>query len=106
MSDEVRPTTEDSIDFLKIDGVDTLELTRWLEEKRAENIRKVYVSFNVKIIKDDRHGMGLLFSGVREETPQETKDREAKEQASRKAVEEAELKEFLRLKKIYGKKDE
>ena len=49
-------------------------------------------------------GKSLWLVGVREETDKEYKDRLDKEEFSQKAIEEAELKEYLRLKKKYDKR--
>ena len=50
-------------------------------------------------------GEGELFLvGKRSENEEETKLREAKESISRKNIENAELKEYMRLHKKYGKK--
>jgi hypothetical protein len=55
--------------------------------------------------KDNKLGWALFFEGEREESKTETATREANEAATRKRVEDAELKEYLRLHKKYGKKN-
>ena len=81
------------------------ELVEKLEDLVAKNTHKAYDKFHVTMVKDDKLGVALFFEGEREETKEETVKREAYEAAKKKRIEDQELKEYLRLKKKYGKKD-
>lgn len=104
MSD--KPTTKDQIAPLLAEGdtVEYQELIDKLNELFGKNAHKVYDKFNVSMVKDPKLGIALVFEGEREETKLETTQREAEEDSKRKRVEAAELKEYLRLHKKYGKK--
>jgi len=105
MSD--KPRKRDQIDVLMTEG-DSMEykdLIEKLEELNGLNAHKVYDSFHATMVKDPQNGWALLFEGDREEDNAETAKREAEETAKKKRVRDAELKEYLRLKKIYGKKE-
>ena len=116
MADEKKHTVKEQIDVLMYSHdaaerpitttIDLKQFTDKLEDLRAKNAYKAFVSFAIELVKDKELGWGVLFVGEREETKEETAKREAMESAKRKTVEEAELKEFLRLKRKYGKKDE
>jgi len=86
------------------DTVEYKELIEKLEELFGRNAHKVYDTFNVTMIKDQKLGIALVFEGEREESKEETAYREAEEGAKKKRVEDAELKEYLRLHKKYGRK--
>lgn len=110
MSDK-KPTTRDQIDVLLETGSSgepiTLEykdLIEKLNDLHGQNAHKVYDSFHATLVKDDKLGLALLFEGEREESKEETTAREAQEKATRKRIEDAELKEYLRLRGKYGKK--
>lgn len=105
MSDD-KPKTTDQIAPLLAEGdtVEYKELIEKLEELFGQNSHKVYDVFNVSMVKDKKLGIALVFEGERDESKDETKLREAKEAATKKRVETAELKEYMRLKKKYGKK--
>lgn len=106
MSD-AKPKTNDRIAPLLAEGdtVEYKELIDKLEELYGKNAHKVYDKFNVSLVKDAKLGWALVFDGEREETKDETAIREAREAAERKRVQDAELKQYLRLHKVYGKKD-
>lgn len=105
MSDK-KHTTVDKINVLLSDDspMEYQDLIDKLQDLFGKNSHKVYDKFTVSIEKDDKIGMALIFNGEREETKQETAMREAKEKAAQKKVEQAELKEYMRLHKKYGKK--
>lgn len=101
------PMTTDRIDVLMAEGDSLLydDLVDKINDLYGHNAHKIYESFKVTLVKDAKLGWALVFDGEREETKQETAEREATEAAIRKRVEAAELKEYLRLKKKYGKKE-
>jgi len=106
MSDE-KKTRWDKIDVLMAEG-DSLpreDLVDKINDLFNQNAHKVYDSFHVTLVKDAKIGWALLFEGEREESKEETAAREANDKATRKRVEDAELKEYLRLNKKYGKKN-
>lgn len=76
-----------------------------LEELKRKHTTSVYSEFEVTAAHKGGAGV-LLLHGKRDETDEERKVREAREGAERRNIEQAELKEYLRLKKKYGKKDE
>ena len=84
-------------------SIDYRQFIERIEELHAQNSHRPFVSFCVELVKDDKLGWGVLFSGEREELKEETAKREAIEAAKQKALEEAELKDYLRLKRKYGK---
>ena len=107
MSDNKR-MTEDIINVIMVENT-PMEYTAIIDkvnELHGLNAHKVYTKFNVKLAKDDKAGWALLFVGEREESAEETTIRTAKEAAIKKRVEEAELQQYLKLHKKYGKKSE
>lgn len=105
MSDD-KPMTTDRIAPLLAEG-DTVgykELIEKLEDLFNKNTHKMYDTFHVSMVKDQKLGIALVFEGKREETKEETYRRETNEFATKKRIEDAELKEYLRLHKKYGKK--
>jgi hypothetical protein len=111
MADEKKHTVQEKIEVLMASAgeavyVDHKEFIAKVEELYAKNAYRSFVSFSIELIKDEKAGWGLLFVGDREETKEETAKREAMEAAKRKSVEDAELKQYIQLKKKYGKKDE
>lgn len=95
--------SEDLMPLLKLG--DSKEVKLFLEELDAmykQRCHLAYNSFNVSLAtKDDK--VVLKFVGIRKESSDETKKRVAIEEDKQKRVEDAELKEYLRLKKKYGK---
>lgn len=75
-----------------------------LNELYEQNMHKSFVSFCVELVKDSDLGWGLLFSGQREETKEEADKREAIETAKKKALEDSELQQYIKLHKKYGRK--
>jgi hypothetical protein len=67
-------------------------------------MHKDYEKYYITIIKEKESTI-LAFEGARKETEEEKATREAMETLKRKKIEEAELKEYLRLHKKYGKKE-
>lgn len=106
MSDE-KKTTRDQIDVLMVEGGSSSreDLVNKIEDLFNQNAHKVYDSFHITLVKDAKVGWALLFEGEREESKEETTAREANDKATRKRVEDAELKEYLRLHRKYGKKN-
>lgn len=87
-------------------SVEYKELVDKINELYGRNAHKAYETYHVSFENNKTiGGWALLFTGEREEDNQERVEREAKEAATKKRVQEAELKEYLRLHKIYGKKD-
>ena len=84
-------------------SIDHKQFIERLNDLYAKNLHRPFVSFCIELVKDNELGQGLLFSGEREEDKEETAKREAAEAAKHKALEDSELREYLRLKKIYGK---
>lgn len=103
MSDEKQMVTDHVEVLLADNGNMEYELFMdTLNDMRSRNSHKSYSKFFVSLNKDDS-GYALLLDGEREETSEEFAVRKAGEERSRKNVEAAELKEYLRLKKKYGK---
>lgn len=61
-----------------------------------------YDSFELSLVKEKSH-VAVVVSGSRQETDQEYTDRSKEEKLLEKRTNDAELKEYLRLKKKYGK---
>ncbi len=101
-----KPMTTDRIDVLMVEGAkenyDTV--VDKITQLYNHNMHKAYEKFKVSMVKDAKLGWALIFEGEREENKTETAEREAKEFATRKRLEDAELKEYLKLHKKYGKK--
>lgn len=113
MSDETKHTVDEKIAVLlagSSDGkpvvVEYKEFVAKVEELYKLNSIKAYDRFNVAFVKDTQAGWGVLFTGTRDETKDETAQREAVEAAKKKQLQSAELKEYLRLHKLYGKKQD
>ena len=110
MSDEIKHTIDEKIAVLlagSSDGkpvvIEYREFIGKVEELHKQHSIKAYDRFNVAFVKDTQAGWGVLFTGTRDETKDETEHREAVEAAKRKQLEAAELKQYLALKKKYGK---
>jgi len=107
MSEDKKPTVDEHIDVILIEG-ESLEREEFLDKVNDmynKNMHKAFDKYAVKLIRTKEFGWTLFFDGTRDETKDETAIREADEKVRRKTVEAAELKEYLRLKKKYGKKD-
>ncbi|MFA5024183.1 MAG: hypothetical protein WC523_04465 [Patescibacteria group bacterium] len=109
MTDEIKRTVDDKIEVILAGNDDkayTIEYKTFvdkMEELYKLNSFKAYDKFNISLLKDEKLGWGLIFTGTREESVQEKAQREGIEGAKRKQLEAAELKEYLRLHKKYGK---
>jgi hypothetical protein len=112
MADIKKYTVDDQIEVLmtgienQANVVEYKEFAEKVEEIYKHNVHKAYEKFNISLVKDKALGWGLIFSGTREETKDETAARETLEASRKKQIEDAELKEYLRLKKKFGKKEE
>ena len=111
MSDETKHTVDEKIAILMASKagepvvVEYKEFVGRVEELYKQNSVKAYDQFNVAFIKDRDAGWGVVFTGTRNETTEETAQREVLEAAKKKQLQAAELKEYLRLHKLYGKQN-
>ena len=109
MPDEKKHTVDEKIAVLMVSNDDKSNVIEYrtfidkVEDLFKQNSFKAYDKFNVTLAKDKDFGYGLLFTGTRNETKEEQTQREGAEGARRKQLEDAELKEYLRLHKKYGK---
>lgn len=104
---EVQKVSED-IEVLAAEGEEKSTIDDFIEklqELKAKHSASVYSDLNVYAVQKKGAGV-LLLSGERDETDVERQEREQRETMERQRVEQAELKEYLRLKKKYGKKSE
>ena len=108
MTEEKKNTIDDHIDVLLTEGqsMGHQELVDKIDDLYKQNMHKAYDKYAVNLIRTKDFGWTLFFDGTRNETKEETEKREKEGGIRRKQIEEAELKEYLRLKKKYGKKDE
>lgn len=112
MSDEKKYTVDDKIAVVmagnddKANIIEYKEFVQKIEDMYRQNVIKPYEKFKIGLVKDTQLGWGLLFLGERNETKEETAQREASEVAKKKQIETAELREYLRLHKKYGKKND
>lgn len=108
MSEDKKVVSE-KIDVLLLEGdkpINYQEFIDRLDELYKQHSHLSYEDYELRLERSkDLNGWALLFNGNRLETNEEQKLRVAQESAKRKTVEQAELKEYLRLKKKYGKKD-
>jgi hypothetical protein len=109
MSEDNKMVSE-KIDVLFLEGDKPMEYQKFidkLDELYKRNVHLSYETFEINMtrVKELNNGMAMLFNGNRPETKDEKKAREAGESAKRKIIEEAELKEYMRLHKKYGKKN-
>jgi len=81
------------------------EFTELLDELRIKYQTSVYKTFTVTATHQKGAGV-LLLNGSRDETAEELADRTEREEIERRTIDAAELKEYLRLKKKYGKREE
>lgn len=105
--ENTKPMVDDRIDVLATEG-ETFTREEFLDKLTDlynQNMHKAYEDYSVSMIRTKEFGWSLFFMGRREETKEETAKREAIEGAKQKTIEAAELKEYLRLHKKYGKKD-
>ena len=107
MSEDKKSTVNEHIDVLLIEGekLEREEFTDKLDNMYKQNMHKAYDKYDVSLIRTKEFGWTLYFDGTRNETSEETQLREASEAVRRKEIEAVELKEYLRLKKKYGKKN-
>ena len=108
MTEEKKHTVNEHIDVILSEGesMSREDFADKIEDLYKQNMHKAYDSYSIELVRHKQVGWTLFFNGTREETKQETTKREAEEAAKRKQIEAAELKEYLRLKKKYGKKEE
>jgi hypothetical protein len=106
MSEDNKVMVKEVIDIMMIEGeyMDRESFNDKLTDLFNKNMHKAYEKFGVSLHRTKQFGWSLVFMGEREENSSEKKAREAKEIAHKKQVEAAELKEYLRLHKKYGKK--
>ena len=76
-----------------------------VQEIHTKNKYGRYEAFEL-VLETDKTKSALVLKGSRPETAEETTKREVADKAKQKRIEEAELKEYLRLKSKYAKKDE
>ena len=81
------------------------ELVNRISETKQKYQHLVYDNFKVGLVKNGTD-FQLAFYGVRKENAEELKARVDKEELVKKNVDEAELKEFLRLRKKFDKAKE
>lgn len=84
---------------------DVREFAKELEADYEQRKHQNYDRFSVVLGLEDGKPV-LKFVGYRKENPDETKKRVAIEEEKQKKVEDAELQQYLRLQKKYGKKGE
>lgn len=104
---EVKKISED-IEVIAAEGEESVTLEEFIEklqELKDKHVTSPYSELNVYAVQKKGAGV-LLLSGERDETDVERQEREQRETLERQRVEQAELKEYLRLKKKYGKKSE
>ena len=112
MADVKKYTVDDKIEVLMTGIENQANVTEYkeflekIDEVYKRNAHKAYDKFNLALVKDKELGWGLILTGTREETKDETAAREMLEGARKKQIEGAELKEYLRLHKKYGKKEQ
>ena len=107
MSDEVKKI-RDTIEPIMAEGGETKTLDEFIDELvelKSKHASSVYGDLEVAAVQKAGAGIVLLY-GVRDESAEELKVRENREAGERTNIEQAELKEYLRLKKKYGKKGE
>lgn len=107
VENEVRQVS-DELEALSAVNTEPEELDAFLErigEFKARHSTSAYNKFQVKSVNKKGETV-FLIEGLRDETEQECGEREAREAQEKQRVEQAELKEYLRLKKKYGKKGE
>ena len=80
------------------------ELVEKIEDLYNKNMHLPYEEYAVSMTKIKNVGWALVFNGKRPETKKETAKREAGELASKKLIDAEQLKLYLKLNKIYGKK--
>ena len=110
MSEDIKHTVDEKIEVLiaaSNDGkpvvIEYKAFVEKVEEIYKRNAIKAYNKFNVSFVKDTQAGWGVLFTGTRDETPEEKAIREATDAAKKKQLEAAELQQYLKLHKKYGK---
>lgn len=104
---EVKKVNED-VEVLAAEGEEKISLDDFIErlqEMKTKYTASPYTEFSVYAVQKKGAGV-LLLSGSRDETNSEREEREQRETLERQRIEQAELKEYLRLKKKYGKKSE
>jgi hypothetical protein len=104
MADEKKMISE-KVEVLLSEG-ESMDYQTFLDKIQDVHTRNQYRSFekfSIKLEKTKELGWLVCFDGDRPETPEEKAKRESEDGIRRRQVEEAELKEFLRLKKKYGK---
>ena len=87
-----------------LEDKEVMALDEFIEKAKgiANKVSHRYDEFSIAIERG-KINTACIISGVRDETDNEGKERGEKEEAELKRSQEAELKEWLRLNKIYGK---
>ena len=104
MSDDIKKVSEIVEVLMSEKG--SVEYQQFIDNLAAiynQNSHKAFDKFYIKLEKNKEIGYMLYLCGERNEIAEEKKERELKEEVHRKGIEEAELKEYLRLKRKFGK---
>lgn len=111
MSEEISKEPQDVNEELEVviaTGDQALALEDFVskvEEIKKQNAHRAYEKLSVSMITKNSAAV-LMVSGVRKENQKELDERVMKEQVKKKNLEEAELKEYIRLKKKFDKKSQ
>lgn len=92
--------------MLEDESMDVDELFKKIDTIKEKTFHKSFNSYDLSIVRIKNHGWTLVCRGIREETEEERAEREAAEKAKEKVIYDAELKEYLRLKRKFGKQKE
>ena len=109
MSDEVNKEPQEVSEDLEVivatgdKAIDIDDFTSKVDEIKRKNAHKAYDKLSINMLTKSGAAV-LMLSGVRKENQQELDERVQRDQVKKKNFEEAELKEYIRLKKKFDKK--
>ena len=110
MSEEINKDPKDVNEELEViiatgdKAISIDDFVNKVDQVKRTNAHKAYETFNISMITKNGAAV-LMFSGTRKETQDELNDRTTREQIKKKNLEEQELKDYIRLKKKFEKKN-
>lgn len=95
----------DSLTFNLADKVPTSEVIERLEELKTRYLRQVYTDVKMSLERRSKEEIDIVLYGSRKESKEECASRVAQEENKAKFIREQQLKEYLRLKRLFENED-
>ena len=95
----------DKITFHIEDKIPTSEVIRRLDEFKTKLLRQKYTDVKMGLERRSKEEIDIVLFGSRQEDKDETSARVAQEEAQAKFIKEQQLKEYLKLKRLFENED-